>query len=138
MRPVSKKKYLASYHEYKHKKYFFPLIASVLRDQKDDHVSVNDDDRSTQYYVQYSFGFSQIFGEKDPVFLDSLEENLLKETSFRPGKVRLYSLETPDSIIKNNDNISVSERQRFRPHKGKFAFVRDKGFKHSRIKTPVC
>ncbi|MBA3536052.1 MAG: GNAT family N-acetyltransferase [Tatlockia sp.] len=100
------------YRLYLKTKFFFPLIASVLLDEQDGLVYVNNLSSPSQIYVEHSFGFSQIFGKFDEQFEQELERYLLLDKSFNADKIRLYAPYPPDFIVKPHYKSLTSFRQR--------------------------
>jgi hypothetical protein len=102
-----------AYSLYKREEFFFPLIAAVLLDEQDGVVYTDKPDSPSQVYVEHSFGFSQLFGEMGVKFTQQMEDYLLVGRAFHSEKVRLYAPQVPDFLLKSNQKVSLSQRQRF-------------------------
>lgn len=110
---LEKNSYEQIYQLYLSCKFFFPLIASVLLDEQDGVVYVNNRNAPSQVYVEHAFGFAQIFGTVDPDFEQKLEHYLLLDKNFNSDKVRLYAPYAPEFIVKSQHEPLRSYRQRF-------------------------
>jgi GNAT superfamily N-acetyltransferase len=92
---------------------FFPLVAAVANETQTGRVFVNNRLEPTQFYVEHSFGFAQIFGEPDALFEQELEVYFFGQPSLGVPKVRLYGTYVPNFISRDHSKVLVSERQRF-------------------------
>ena len=91
--------------------YFFPLIGAVLTGAQKGIAFTDSDIHPKRWYVEHSFGFSQIFGEPSSSFDLHLRRYLFIEKSFRAPKVRLYGTEAPPFFYESK--CLQAERQRF-------------------------
>jgi len=113
MRLLEKNSYDPIYRLYLTSPFFFPLIASVLRNEQDGVVYVNNLTSPSQVYVEHAFGFAQIFGDIDSGFEQELEQYLLVDKPFHPDKIRLYAPYVSEFITQPKYESLRSWRQRF-------------------------
>ena len=111
---LDKNKALNALEVYRRYELFFPLIAAVLQSIQHGVVYADDGENPTQFYVEHSFGFSQLFGEQNLSFEHELERYLLVEGRFHASKIRLYGTYVPDFLKVDHEKLSLSIRQRFR------------------------
>jgi len=105
--------YRGLFDQYKSESSFFPLIGSVLSDQQNGVVYVDNIDHPEQVYVEHEFGFAQIFGRPVAGFESRLQRYLLVEKEFFAPKVRLYGTYTPEFLNSPHCDPLRSYRQRF-------------------------
>jgi hypothetical protein len=102
-----------AYELYRSQSAFFPIIALTLVNEQDGVVYANRLRSPDCFYVEHSFGFSQVFGNCDLEFEESLKSYLVVNKKFASSKVRLYG-PNPLSFLKSDKFLSLrSERQRF-------------------------
>lgn len=89
---------------------FFSLIAAVLNGRQTGTVFANSCDFPTSFFVEHKFGFSQIFGSVDSLFLNAIHQYLAEE-QFSASKIRLYA---PCHSLFLLDCAELSERCQFR------------------------
>ncbi|RUR08744.1 GNAT family N-acetyltransferase [Legionella sp. km772] len=106
--------YNKAYQLYRRSYYFFPLIATVLLNEQEGLVYANHLDKPTQFYVEHSFGFSQIFGEPDKSFENELEHYLFIHKEFRINKIRLYAPVLPSFLTNAEYQSCKAIRQHFK------------------------
>ena len=111
---LDKTHYQKIYTYYLENKDFYPLIGAILLKEQDGLVYVNCLDNPSQIYVEHSFGFAQLFGQKDEHFEQQLEAYLFLNKSFSPEKIRLYAPNAPTFILKPKYETFRSYRQRFK------------------------
>ena len=109
------KQYEKAHNLYNKEKFFFPLIGVVLSCEQDGVVYVDNPYDPTAVYVEHSFGFAQLFGEKVPSFEKALEQYLLHDRSFSPAKVRFYAPVVPEFLTAPELRSLQAERQRLFP-----------------------
>jgi hypothetical protein len=110
---LEKERYDSLHELYESSEIFFPLIASVLLDEQDGVVYVDDTDSPSQAYVEHAFGFAQIFGTPIESFEQELQRYLLVDKLFLPDKVRLYAPYLPSFLESPKYEPLRSFRQRF-------------------------
>ena len=110
---LEKESYDSIYGLYQSSELFFPLIASVLLDEQDGAVYVDDSNAPSQAYVEHAFGFAQVFGKPGEEFEQKLERYLLVDRLFVPDKVRLYAPYLPGFLKSHKYEPLRSYRQRF-------------------------
>ncbi len=110
---LEKGSHAALYRLYRANDFFFPLIATVLLDEQNGAVFVNDVNRPAQVYVEHAFGFAQIFGKRVEKFEEELERYLFIDKLFSPDKVRLYAPYLPGFLASSVHESLRSYRQRF-------------------------
>lgn len=110
---AEKNGYDAIYRLYQSSDFFFPLIATVLLDEQNGVVYVDDPTSPSQAYVEHAFGFAQVFGKTVESFEQELERYLLVDKPFNPGKIRLYAPYLPEFLASPKHESLRSFRQRF-------------------------
>lgn len=113
MMSIEKDYYPQLYEQYLRQNSIFPLIASVLCNEQDGVVYVDDLVAPSQVYVEHIFGFAQIFGQVSRHFEESLAHYFLKDKSFFAPKIRLYTPHLPEFLISCKHDVLRSFRQRF-------------------------
>ncbi len=91
----------------------FPLMAAVLSRIQDGKVFFDKSVGAKQYFVQHSFGFSQVFGKSNPEFEMALQRYLSVGEPASDTKVRLYTPSLPAFLCTSQYDRLRSERQRF-------------------------
>ncbi len=114
MRRLSEDGFAEAVARYRDESLFFPLIGAVLSRAQDGDVYCDDSRKPTQFYVQHSSGFAQIFGSPNPGFETELARRLLIERAGDVAKVRLYAPVVPTAIAALDTTPFRSQRQRFR------------------------
>lgn len=105
--------YSEIFANYCKQKAFFPIIGSVLLDEQNGTVYVDNPIAPKQFYVEHAFGFAQIFGPSNQHFEAALRNRLIVNRSFFPPKIRLYTPHLPEFLLSGHYESMRSERCRF-------------------------
>ncbi|MBK8870704.1 MAG: GNAT family N-acetyltransferase [Elusimicrobia bacterium] len=105
--------YPQAYELYYQHKAFFPIIAGVLLCEQDGVVYTDNLAVPSQFYVEHTFGFAQIFGLPVFPFEADLRDYLFYRRDFLSSKVRLYTPNHPSFLESPEWERLCSKRQRF-------------------------
>jgi len=108
---LEKDNYKLAHEHYLQSEFRYPFIAAVLIGQQKGDVFADEQQSPSSFFVEHSFGWSQIFGEDDPDFLKELYDYIFVNQEFSAVKIRAFSPEHSGFFKKESEE---AERCQFR------------------------